>query len=84
MFQNKEPDYYQLILMDIQMPELNGWEATQAIRALNRPDAQKIPILALSADAFVEDKRKSLPGMNGHVAKPIDFEELKKVIQRVM
>lgn len=85
MFQNKEPDYYQLILMDIQMPELNGWEATQAIRALNRPDAQKIPILALSADAFVEDKRKSIAmGMNGHVAKPIDFEELKKVIQRVM
>ncbi|MDD3219538.1 MAG: ATP-binding protein [Lachnospiraceae bacterium] len=85
MFQNKGPDYYQLILMDIQMPELNGWEATQAIRALNRPDAQKIPILALSADAFVEDKRKSIAmGMNGHVAKPIDFEELKKVIQRVM
>lgn len=83
MFEAQKPNYYDVILMDIQMPELNGWQATQAIRAMERADAKEIPILALSADAFVEDKRKSIEmGMNGHVAKPIDFAELTSVIRK--
>lgn len=82
MFREHEAGYYDVVLMDIQMPRLNGWEATQAIRAFEREDAKKIPILALSADAFVEDKRKSISmGMNGHVSKPINFEELRRAIR---
>lgn len=70
---------YDLILMDIQMPEMNGYEATQAIRSLNREDSQSIPIFALSADAYVENKRYSKKmGMNGHFSKPIDFDEMEK------
>lgn len=70
---------YDLILMDIQMPEMNGYEATQAIRSLNREDSQSIPIFALSADAYVENKRYSKKmGMNGHFSKPIDFNEMEK------
>ena len=77
-FAASEPGHYDVILMDIQMPEMNGFEATQAIRALDRSDAQSVKIFAISADAFVEDKRKAeQAGMNGHMAKPIDFEELK-------
>lgn len=85
MFEHHEDHYYDVILMDIQMPELNGWEATKVIRAMDRIDAQQIPILALSADAFVEDKHKSVEiGMNGHVAKPIDFKELAAVIKKCL
>ena len=85
LFSEHEAGYYQVILMDIQMPEMNGWEATRTIRAMSRPDAGTIPILALSADAFVEDKRRSAAmGMNGHVAKPIDFGELKQAIRDTM
>ena len=83
MFCAHEPGYYDTILMDIQMPVMNGWQATAAIRGLDREDAGSIPIYALSADAFVEDKRRSVSiGMNGHISKPIDFEELVKTIGR--
>ncbi len=83
LFAEHEAGYYDTILMDIQMPVMNGWEATAAIRSLKRPDAAKIPIYALSADAFVEDKRRSVSiGMNGHVSKPIDFDELVDTIGR--
>lgn len=83
MFKSHEPGYYDTILMDIQMPVMNGWEATATIRALEREDAGEIPIYALSADAFVEDKRRSVEiGMNGHISKPIDFDELVKTIGR--
>ena len=69
--------YYDLILMDIQMPVMNGYEATRAIRALNRTDARALPIIALSANAREEDKRQSLEsGMNSHVAKPFDVARL--------
>ncbi len=83
MFAQHEPGYYDTILMDIQMPVMNGWEATATIRELGREDARTIPIYALSADAFVEDKRRSVNiGMNGHVSKPIDFDELVITIGR--
>ena len=69
--------YYDLILMDIQMPVMNGFEATRAIRKLPRADAAKIPIIALSANVSTEDiaaTRES--GMNGHLAKPLDIPQL--------
>ena len=80
-FASHPEGYYDFILMDVQMPVMNGREAAQVIRNLNRADAQKILIFALSADAFVEDERLSIEsGMNGHFAKPIDFDELQKKI----
>lgn len=73
--------YYDLILMDIQMPVMNGYEATRAIRALPREDCPRIPIVALSANARDEDRRLSMAaGMNAHVAKPFDIDGLVKVI----
>lgn len=82
---NSEPGYYQLILMDIQMPVMNGYEATKAIRRLENEELANIPILAMSANAFEEDKQQSLTcGMNAHIAKPIDvkilFDTLGKII----
>ena len=83
LFAGHGPGYYDTILMDIQMPVMNGWEAAATIRQLDREDAGAIPIYALSADAFVEDKRRSVSiGMNGHVSKPIDFDELVRTIGR--
>lgn len=73
--------YYDVILMDIQMPELDGRSATREIRSLPREDAEKQLIFGLSADAFVEDERLSLEsGMNGHIGKPVDFDALEKQI----
>jgi CheY-like chemotaxis protein/nitrogen-specific signal transduction histidine kinase len=81
MFRSKEKNYYDVILMDLQMPVLNGLEATKEIRGITELDGDKIPIFALSADAFQEDKRRSLEiGMNGHLTKPIDFNELKSCV----
>jgi CheY-like chemotaxis protein len=73
------PDgYYDIIFMDIQMPEMDGWTAAKIIRAMDREYAKTVPIYALSANAFTEDKRHSVEvGMNGHISKPIDFDELK-------
>ena len=69
--------YYDLVLMDIQMPVMNGYEATRAIRALDRPDAKILPIIALSANSRDEDKRMSIEsGMNYHIAKPFDVVQL--------
>lgn len=80
-FSHSLPGYYDLILMDIQMPKMNGHEATKAIRSLNRKDAPDIPILAMTANAFSEDVEKSLAcGMNGHISKPIDLKEIFKKI----
>jgi signal transduction histidine kinase/CheY-like chemotaxis protein len=76
MFGESEPGTYDVILMDIQMPNMDGYEATTEIRKLSRTDAA-VPIFAMSANAFVEDKRLSLSvGMNGHISKPVDFDEL--------
>ena len=78
----QSPGYYDIILMDIQMPIMDGRKAARTIRALNRPDAKEIPIYALSADAFVEDERLSREsGMNGHLAKPVDFNALWRILQ---
>ena len=77
------PDYYDCILMDIQMPYMNGYEATKAIRSMY-PGA-KLPIVALSANAFEEDKRKSLEaGMNAHIAKPINVPELLRTLAELL
>nr|WP_325231007.1 response regulator [uncultured Oscillibacter sp.] len=80
-----EPDYYQLILMDVQMPVMNGYEATQAIRALENPALSSIPILAMTANAFEEDKQTALKcGMNGHISKPIDIAKLLETLENVL
>ena len=77
MFEKSEPGTYAAILMDIRMPVMDGLEATTAIRALNRPDAKKIPIIALTANAFDEDVQRSLQaGMNAHLTKPVDVDHL--------
>ena len=85
MFDEKPENYYDFILMDVQMPVMNGREAAKAIRRLPRKDAGEILIFALSADAVVEDERKSLEsGMNGHYAKPVDFEALQKNVGAIL
>ena len=71
-----------MIFMDIQMPNMNGYEATRTIRGMDRPDAKTIPIVAMSANAFHDDMLRSRQvGMNEHIAKPIDFEVLARVLQ---
>ena len=80
-FESHPAGWYDVILMDVQMPEMDGRTAARTIRALGRPDAAAIPIFALSADAFVEDERLSIQsGMNGHFAKPVDFAALQQSI----
>ena len=75
-FSASEEGYYDVILMDIRMPEMDGYEASTKIRALDRDDSD-IPIIAMTADAFAEDVAKALKcGMNGHIAKPIDVQTL--------
>ncbi len=84
-FKKAPAGYYDMILMDIRMPQMTGYEATQAIRNLDRPDAATIPIIAMSADAFSEDIQRSLDsGMNGHIAKPIDVGAITKILQHYL
>ena len=83
MLEEHEPGYYDVVLMDIQMPVMNGYEATEAIRRAGeqRPDLAEIPIIAQSADAFAEDvKRSRDAGMNAHLAKPLEIEALVKML----
>ncbi len=85
LFSASEAGYYSLILMDIQMPVMNGYDAAAAIRALKRPDALRIPILAMTANAFAEDiQAAKAVGMNEHLAKPIDFEALGSVLKKYL
>ncbi len=82
-FANSKEGEFDAILMDVQMPVMNGYDATRAIRALGREDARKIPIIAMTANAFAEDEKEALnAGMNVHLAKPIDIELLNQVIRQ--
>ncbi|WP_297901311.1 response regulator [uncultured Parabacteroides sp.] len=85
MLRDSSPGYYDLVFMDIQMPVMNGYDSTRHIRALERPDAKSIPIIAMSANAFAEDIKKSKEsGMNGHIAKPIDFGKLCEILEKYL
>ena len=86
MFAGHEPGYYDAILMDVRMPEMDGLDATRAIRAMDREDARSIPIIALTANAFDEDVQRSMQaGLNAHLSKPVEpellFETLETLIQ---
>ena len=80
-----KPGQYDLILMDIQMPKMDGYEATRQIRAMDDPELANIPIIAMTANAFDEDKKEALnAGMNGHIAKPIDIPVLLEVLHEIL
>ena len=84
-FRNSEPGEFDVILMDIMMPVMNGYEATKMIRSLDREDAKTIPIIAMTANAFTEDRLKAKEaGMNEHIVKPLDVELLIKVIHKLV
>ena len=85
MVKNSAPQYYALILMDIQMPVMDGHKATKAIRSLENKELAQIPIIALSANAFAEDYKRSIEaGMDAHIPKPIKIEELQETIRTVL
>lgn len=80
-YNESEPGFYDIILMDIQMPNLNGYDAARQIRALGDKRKASIPIVAMTANAFDEDRRAAFnAGMNGHLAKPIDVQEIRKML----
>ena len=82
---SSEPGYYNLVLMDVQMPVMGGYEATENIRKLDNPELAGIPILAMTANAFSEDVKKAKEaGMNGHIAKPIDMKQMVDTITGVL
>ena len=85
IFRDAKPNVFDAILMDIQMPEMNGYDAARAVRSMDRADAEEIPIVAMTANAFAEDVERSREaGMNAHVAKPIDLEVLMDTLWKVM
>jgi len=85
MFNDSEVGHYDAILMDVRMPEMDGLEAASAIRALDRPDAMTIPIIAMTANAFDEDVQRSLQvGMNAHLSKPVDQERLFETLEELI
>ena len=85
LFRNSEPGEFDVILMDMMMPVMNGYEAEKMIRSLEREDAKKVPIIAMTANAFTEDRiRAKEAGMDEHVAKPVDVELLIKVIRKLV
>ena len=85
MFSKAPLNHYGFIMMDLRMPNMNGYQATKAIRALDRTDAQSIPIIAMTADAFAEDAKECLAcGMNAHLTKPIDVDALNKTLQKYL
>lgn len=82
-FAQSEPGYYGLIFMDIQMPVMNGYDAARNIRKLEREDAGKIPIIAMTANAFMEDvEAAQAAGMNEHIAKPLEFDKLTEILKK--
>ena len=85
MFENSAPDTYDAVLMDIRMPEMDGLEAAQTIRGLNRPDAKRVPIIAMTANAFDEDVQRSLQvGMNAHLSKPVEPDHLYQTLEELI
>ncbi|MBD5133131.1 MAG: response regulator [Clostridiales bacterium] len=85
MLRDSQPGYFDMILMDVQMPVMDGYAATQAIRALDDPKLASIPILAMTANAFEEDRQEALrAGMNGHIAKPIDINTLFDALDEII
>ena len=83
-FEKSQPGEFDLILMDVQMPVMNGYDATRAIRASAHPSAKSVPIIAMTANAFVEDVRNALEsGMDAHISKPIQVDNMKATIQEV-
>ncbi len=85
MFEASRPGYYDMILMDVQMPVMNGYEAARRIRASGHPEAATIPIVAMTANTFAEDVRDALEsGMNGHLAKPIDMKAVRRTVGKLL
>jgi CheY-like chemotaxis protein len=85
MFSNSKEGYYDAILMDVRMPEMDGLAATEAIRGLDRPDAKKVPIIAMTANAFDEDVQRSLQvGMNAHLSKPVEPDRLYQTLEELI
>ena len=85
MLSRSEPGYYRMVLMDVQMPVMDGYAATKAIRALEDKALAGIPILAMTANAFEEDRQAALRcGMNGHIAKPIDISALIETLDQIL
>ena len=83
-FEASEPGTYDAILMDIRMPVMNGYEATEAIRGLDRSD-RDLPIIAMTADAFSDDAQRCLNiGMNAHIPKPLDIKQCMTVLQKFL
>ena len=84
-FRNAKPGTFDAILMDIQMPVMNGYEATRAIRSLDHPEAKTVVIIAMTADAFAEDVQEALAaGMNAHLSKPVDLNLLCRTITELL
>ena len=85
MFASRPSGYYDAILMDMRMPEMDGLEATRRIRALDRSDSKTLPIIALTANAFDEDVQRSLQaGLNAHLSKPVQPEELFETLEKLI
>ena len=85
MVKDSPPNHYDIILMDVQMPVMNGYDATRNIRALNRKDAKTVPIVAMTANAFEEDKENALKaGMDDHLAKPLDIPKLLATLKKYL
>ena len=85
IFRNSKMGEYDFIIMDVMMPVMDGLEATKAIRGLEREDARKIPIIAMTANAFEEDRKACLDaGMDEHIGKPIDIPLLKRTITKLL
>ena len=84
MFEKSEPGHFDMILMDVQMPVMNGYEATREIRACSHPEAKTVPIAAMTANTFAEDVRNALDsGMDGHLAKPINMTAVRALVGKL-